>query len=88
MSDILKRAHEIVVGRAEEPDRQYGDFIQSMKDTAIIAGLMTGTLVTTEQAYAVLIGLKLVREGAHHKEDNLLDALAYIGSLNDYYETK
>lgn len=88
MSDILKRAREIVVDRAEEKDRRYGDFIQSMKNAAAVAGIMTGTTVTTEQAYAVLVGLKLAREGFHHKEDNLLDTLAYIGSLNDYQERK
>ena len=33
-----------------------------------------------------MIALKLSREAYMHKEDNLLDAVAYIGSMNDYLE--
>ena len=33
-----------------------------------------------------MIALKLSREAYAHKEDNLLDVVAYIGSMNDYLE--
>jgi hypothetical protein len=36
--------------------------------------------------YMCMIALKLSRESYCHKEDNLLDACAYIGSLNNTYE--
>lgn len=36
--------------------------------------------------YRALIALKLSREAYSHREDNLLDAAAYIGALNNYIE--
>ena len=36
--------------------------------------------------YRAMIALKLSREAYAHKEDNLLDAIAYMGSMNDYLE--
>jgi hypothetical protein len=49
---------------------------------------MTGEKVSTEFMYKALIALKLSRESYTHKEDNLLDAVAYIASMNDYLEQK
>ena len=34
--------------------------------------------------FMAMIALKLSRESYNHKEDNLLDAVAYIGALNNY----
>ena len=39
-----------------------------------------------EDMYKVLVALKLSREAYNHKEDNLLDAVAYIGAWNNYRE--
>ena len=86
--NILKKANEIVNERSEEKQRQYGDFIQCMKKTARIATEMSSKDITTEDAYNVLIALKLARQSNFHKEDNLLDAVAYIGSLNNYKNYK
>ena len=36
--------------------------------------------------YRAMIALKLSREAYAHKEDNLLDAVAYMSSMNDYLE--
>ena len=82
--NILKKANEIVNERAEEKFREYGDFIKCMSKTARIASEMSSKEITTEDAYNVLIALKLSRQANAHKEDNLLDAVAYIGSLNNY----
>jgi|TARA_R100001509_G_C4835767_1_gene204828 RNase H-fold protein (predicted Holliday junction resolvase) len=82
--NILKKANEIVNNRSEEKERQYGDFIKCMEKTARIASEMSSKKITTEDAYNVLIALKLSRQSNNHKEDNLLDAAAYIGSLNNY----
>lgn len=86
--NILKKANEIVNERSEEKQRQYGNFIQCMEKTARIATEMSSKDITTEDAYNVLIALKLARQSNSHKEDNLLDAVAYIGSLNMYKNEK
>lgn len=82
--NILKKADEIVNEGSEEKERMYGPFEQGMERTAKIASLMTGKELTAHDAYALLIALKLSRESYHHKEDNLLDAVAYLGSWNNY----
>ena len=82
--NILEKANEIVNLRKEEKERQYGDFIFSMQKTAEMATIMSNKTITIEDCYNVLISLKLVRQSNAHKEDNLLDAVAYIASLNNY----
>ena len=44
--------------------------------------------ITPEGVLRVLIALKLSREAYGHKEDNLLDGVAYIGALHNYIEEK
>ena len=86
--NILQKANEIVNLRSEEKEREYGDFIDCMKKTSVIASEMSNKQITIEDAYNVLIALKLARQANKHKEDNLLDAAAYIGSLNNYQNLK
>lgn len=86
--NILKQADSIVNEGSEEKERMYGPFEKGMERTAKIASLMTGKDLTTEDAYAVLVALKLSRHSYHYKEDNLLDAVAYLGSLNNYIQNK
>lgn len=86
--NILKKADEIVNKRSEEKQRQYGNFHDTMGKTAKIASIMSSKDITTQDAYNVLIALKLARESYSHKEDNLLDAVAYIGSLNALLENE
>ncbi len=81
---ILLRAHKIIHERAEEKARQYGPLDESMINAAKIASLMTRQEVTPEMGFAFMIALKLARESYGHKEDNLLDAVAYISALNDF----
>jgi hypothetical protein len=45
---------------------------------------MTGLNLDAEIMYKALIALKLSRESYNHKEDNLLDAVAYMSSMNDF----
>ena len=82
--NILIRAHEIVNLRSEEKDRQYGDFIASMEKASRIASEMSNKTITTIDIYNCMIALKLSRQANCHKEDNLLDMIAYIASMNDY----
>tara|TARA_R100000951_G_C2649890_1_gene183999 strand:+ start:2094 stop:2357 length:264 start_codon:yes stop_codon:yes gene_type:complete len=86
--NILRKADEIVNKRSEEKERQYGDFHDTMGKTAKMASIMSSKDITIQDAYNVLIALKLARESHSHKEDNLLDAVAYVGSLNDFLENE
>lgn len=88
MKNILKRANEIVNERSEEKERQYGSFDESMDRMKDIFNSMTGLDLTTEHMFKAMIALKLSREAFSHREDNLLDAAAYIGALNNYLQKK
>ena len=84
--NILQRADDIVNKRSEQADRQYGPFKESMNRAAMVFNGMTGHNFTGIEMYKALIALKLARESYAHKEDNLLDAVAYIGALNNHEE--
>ena len=88
MSNILEQANKIVNERSEEKERQYGPFKASMERAAALYNLMSpkDQQITTAGMYRAMIALKLSREAYAHKEDNLLDAVAYMGSMNDYLE--
>lgn len=87
MSNILEKANQIVNERSEEKERQYGPFKASMAKAAAIYNLISPEgPITTAGMYRAMIALKLSREAYAHKEDNLLDAVAYMGSMNDYLE--
>lgn len=88
MSNILTRANDIVNNRSEEKERMYGPFFETMeRATRIYNEMNPQEKISTPGMYKALIALKLAREAYHHKEDNLLDAVAYMGSMNDYIET-
>jgi len=85
---ILKEADEIINNRSEEKERQYGPFTEGMDRAASIFNGMTGLNVTGREMYMALIALKFSRESYNHKRDNLLDAVAYIGALDNYINEK
>ena len=82
--NILLKANEIVFERNEEKERMYGPFQEGMEQAAKIASLMSRKEITSVDMYNCMIALKLSRQSYNHKEDNLLDCVAYIASLNDY----
>lgn len=87
MANILKKANEIVNERSEEKERQYGPFHESMEKATALYNLMSpNEQISVSGMYKAMIALKLSREAYKHKEDNLLDIAAYMGSLNDYLE--
>lgn len=86
MANILKRADDIVNNRLEEKTRQYGPFADCNAKAARIATELCNKEITTLDIYYFQIALKLAREAYSHKEDNLLDAAAYIGALNNFHE--
>lgn len=86
--NILDKANQIVNSRLEEKERMYGPFEEGMEKAAKILSGMVGTDIDAIFMYKAMIALKLSRESYNHKEDNLLDAVAYIGALNNYIEKK
>ena len=87
-SNILKKADEIVNNRSEEKERQYGPFGEGMERAAKIASGMTGKDFTAHDMFAALVALKFSRQSYNFKEDNLLDAVAYIGAWQNYINQK
>ena len=88
MSNILEQANKIVNERSEEKERQYGPFAESMQRATALYNNMAspGEQISVQGMYKAMIALKLSREAYAHKEDNLLDAVAYMGAMNDYIE--
>jgi hypothetical protein len=84
--NILLKANEIVFERAEEKEREYGPFEDGMYKASKIASELCNKDISTKDMYMCMIALKLSREAYNHKEDNLLDAVAYISSLNNFFE--
>ena len=85
---ILKEADRIVNERSEEKERQYGPFSEGMERAAQIASGATGKDIKASDMYIMLVALKLSRQSYNHKKDNLLDAVAYLGALDNYYNEK
>ena len=81
---ILLDAHSIVYKDADGHD--YGSFDQNMQDACNFAMVMTGSMVTIDMAYAILIGLKLAREKQNHKRDNMVDVCGYMEGWSEYKE--
>jgi DNA-binding protein H-NS len=84
--NILEKANEIVNMRSEEKERMYGPFEESMEIAAKMASLLSGEEITPDIMYICMMALKMSRQRYNHKEDNLLDLVAYIGAWNNYKE--
>jgi len=82
--NILDEANKIVNERSEEKERMYGPFSECNRRAAEIASVMSNKKITVTDMYNMQIALKLARNSWSYKEDNLLDAAAYIGALNNY----
>jgi|TARA_Y100000389_G_C17160094_1_gene363953 hypothetical protein len=85
-SNILSEANDIVNNRSEEKSRQYGPFEEGMRRAAMIFNGMTGQDLNGSDMYAALVALKLSRHSYNYKQDNLLDAVAYLGALDNYVD--
>lgn len=85
MSKILRQA-ETILQRKEKEHKGYGDPIQSMDRAAAIATLICGKEITAQDVCKIQISLKLSRETNSHKEDNLIDLVAYASILDDLSE--
>tara|TARA_R100000742_G_C4277112_1_gene98705 strand:+ start:1696 stop:1974 length:279 start_codon:yes stop_codon:yes gene_type:complete len=81
---ILKKADEIVNHGAEEKERQYGPFNDSMSKAAKIASVMCNKDISTQDFFKCMIALKASRMAYQMKEDTLMDLCAYIQGLHNY----
>ena len=81
---ILKQANEIINNRSEEKERQYGPLGEGFERAAMIASGMTGRTWNADDMFVAMIALKFSRQSYNFKEDNLLDAVAYIGGWQNY----
>lgn len=87
--NILEKANEIINKRSEEKERMYGPIGKSMERAAAIFNAMSSTTqLTPQDMFLALVSIKLSRESNTHKEDNLLDAVAYLGAMNNYINEK
>jgi hypothetical protein len=66
----------------------YGPFEEGMEQTARIASEMSRKELTAVDVYNVLIALKLSRASWNYRQDNYLDAVAYMASLDKYLSNK
>ena len=86
MGNILEQANQIINHRSEEKERQYGPMSETNRRAAVIASVLSNKEISVKDLYYMQIALKLARESWSHKEDNLLDCVAYMGGLNNFME--
>ena len=86
--NILQEADKIINQRSEEAERKYGPIDLANERAAKLASVLCNKEISVEDIYWFKIALKLAREAKCHKEDNLLDLVAYIGALNNYHNNK
>jgi hypothetical protein len=86
MSNILNEANQIINNRSEEKERQYGPLGEGFERAAMIASGMSGRSWSADDVFIAMIALKFSRQSYNFKEDNLLDAAAYIGGWQNYID--
>ena len=84
MSNILAQANNIINNRSEEKERQYGPMGEGFERAAMIASGMSGKEWSAHDMFIAMVALKFSRQSYNFKEDNLLDAVAYIGAWQNY----
>jgi len=84
MSNILDRANQIINNRSEEKEREYGPLSEGFERAAQIASGMSGRQWNADDMFVAMIAMKLSRQSYNFKEDNLLDAVAYMGGWQNY----
>ena len=83
---ILSEAEEIVNGNRQS---DYGDAAYNFHRIANIVNSMYPQLnINAQQCCAVLMAVKLIREGFRHKRDNLVDLCGYARIMNEIIESE
>ena len=84
MSNILEQANNIINNRSQEKERQYGPMGEGFERAAMIASGMSGKEWSAHDMFIAMVALKFSRQSYNFKEDNLLDAVAYLGAWQNY----
>ncbi|NBW18730.1 MAG: hypothetical protein EBR82_63230 [Caulobacteraceae bacterium] len=86
-ADILLEAHQLVTGPRNET---YGDVVDDYTKVITIFESLTGIKLSIADALLFMVSIKMARlrtnldrNRLHH--DSLLDALGYLGLLNQAY---
>lgn len=83
---ILSEAEEIVNGSRQS---DYGDAANNFHRIANVVNSMYPQLnINAQQCCAVLMAVKLIREGFRHKRDNLVDLCGYAHIMNEINDRK
>lgn len=88
IDNILEEANEIVNNRTEDKERRYGSFPECMGRVAALSTILCGKDISVDDAFNILIALKLSRESHSHKRDNMVDLVGYIQGKHSYLESK
>ena len=80
MKNLLLEAEKLI---HNDRAKSYGSFSDNMGKISSLFSAMTGKQLTKEECTWFLICLKLARENAKHKRDNLVDAAGYIALLDE-----
>ena len=83
---ILAEAEDIVNGSRQS---DYGDAANNFHRIANVVNSMYPQLnINAQQSCAVLMAVKLIREGFRHKRDNLVDLCGYAHIMNEINDRK
>lgn len=81
-------ANKIVNDRSDERDREYGGFTAGMIKTAKIATELCGKEITPDDAFKILMALKLSRLAHSPKFDSMVDLIGYTEGWWNYIQEK
>ena len=91
MSNCAKEAYDLVLG---DRNKAYGtpdeDYARTSKvwSGLLVHKLKPGCEITKEEAIIMMAAMKLCRETAKHKHDNIVDAIGYAACLEWVVEGK
>lgn len=83
---IAQRAHSIINERSEEKERQYGPIGQGFERAALIASGMSGKEWNAHDMFVAMLALKFSRQSYNFREDNMMDAMAYMQGWQNYID--
>lgn len=87
MSNILEQANKIVNCNTDKTEL-YGTYSECNQRIADLMSIFCDKKITAEDVFKLEFAMKIAREIQNHKEENLLDAIAYIGALNNHIENQ
>lgn len=80
--NVFEQANNIVNVNIDRK-KMYGSYHDCNKLIAKIMSILTNKDITIKDVFYLEIAMKLAREIQNHKEENIVDVIAYFGALND-----